>query len=146
MLHELSTFDVAVLLVYLATVVGLGVYFARYTRTPEDFTAAGRSLSGWVLGLSLLGGQLSSITFLAYPATAYRYDWNAAVSLLAIVPATAVVAFWLVPFFRRSQEISAYAHFEQRCFNEGTTTCIPWCWISHRVRDFEFAVASSSYG
>ena len=95
MTDGLSPFDLGVLMVYVIAVVGLGSYFVRGGRTTESFTAANRSLSGWALGLSLLGTNLSSITFLSFPATAYRYDWNAAVPAIVFLPAMWVVARWV---------------------------------------------------
>ena len=42
--------DTAILVGYLAAVVGFGCWFVRKTRTPEDFMVAGRSMPGWAVG------------------------------------------------------------------------------------------------
>ena len=39
--------------------------------------AAGRSLPGWAVGLSMFGSYISSISFLANPGKAYAANWNA---------------------------------------------------------------------
>jgi SSS family solute:Na+ symporter len=39
--------------------------------TADGFTAAGRSLPGWVCGLSIMATYLSSISFLALPGKAF---------------------------------------------------------------------------
>lgn len=132
MSEGLSPIDLAVLAVYVVAVVGLGTYFVRSGRTTEAFTAANRSLSGWALGLSLLGTNLSSITFLSYPATAYRYDWNAAVPVIVFLPAMWVVARWIVPFFRLSLQISAYEHFERR-FGPWARNYCTVCFVLYQI-------------
>ena len=50
---ELPIVDIAVLLVYLAGVVLFGCWFVRKSRSPDQFTVAGRSLPGWAVGLSI---------------------------------------------------------------------------------------------
>ncbi len=132
MTNGLSPIDLAVLAVYVVAVVGLGCYFVRGGRTTEAFTAANRSVSGWALGLSLLGTNLSSITFLSYPATAYRYDWNAAVPVIVFLPAMWVVARWIVPFFRLLLQISAYEHFEGR-FGPWARNYCTVCFVLYQI-------------
>ena len=111
---SLSPIDVAVLVGYVVAVVALGCYFVRQSGTTEAFTAANRSLSGWTVGLSLIGTNLSSITFLSFPEESYLNNWNSAVTLIAAVPVTWLVVHWIVPLHRRSRDISAYSHLEQR--------------------------------
>src|SRR5689334_22255099 len=106
--------DTAVLLGYLAAVVGFGCWFVRKVRTADDFMVAGRSMPAWALGLSILGTYVSSISFLAYPGKAYAGDWNAFVFTLSLPLTLWVAAKWVVPFYRHSGEVSAYEHLEKR--------------------------------
>ena len=73
---KLPAIDIAVLIVYLAGSVALGAWFVVRNRSPEDFTAAGRSLPGWLVGLSVFGTYVSSISFLALPGKAFITNWN----------------------------------------------------------------------
>jgi len=76
--------------------------------------AAGRSLPGWAVGLSIFGTYLSSNTFIGVPGKSYAGNWNRFAFSLGI-PIAAVIAVWFfVPFYRRSGEISAYNHLEKR--------------------------------
>ena len=94
------TADLIVLVVYLTAVVGLGLWFAGRSRDTEEFMAAGRSLPGWAIGLSMFGSYISSISFLANPGKAYAGNWNAFVFSLATPIAAAVAVRWFVPFYR----------------------------------------------
>jgi SSS family solute:Na+ symporter len=112
--HALPLADVVVLLVYLAGVVGFGCWFVRYSRNAEGFMAAGRSLPGWAVGLSIFGTYVSSISFLALPGKAYADNWNPFVFSLSLPIAAVIAVRFFVPFYRRSGEISAYNHLERR--------------------------------
>ena len=46
---------------YLATVVGIGFYLKRFTKTGEDFFFPGRHMSSWIGGLSFLAANPGSI-------------------------------------------------------------------------------------
>ncbi len=111
---QLSDPDIAVLLVYLAAVVLLGCWFVRRSRDTEGFMAAGRSLPGWAVGLSIFGTYLSSNTFIGVPGKAYGSNWNSFVFSLSLPVAVLIAVKVFVPFYRRSGEISAYHHLEHR--------------------------------
>ncbi len=111
---KLPVADVTVLLLYLAGVVGFGCWFVRRSRTTEGFMAAGRSLPGWAVGLSIFGTYLSSNTFLGVPGKAFGSNWNPFVFSLSLPLAVMIAVRYFVPFYRRSGEISAYHHLEKR--------------------------------
>ena len=96
---KLPDADVAVLLIYLAGVVGFGCWFVRRSRTTEGFTAAGRSLPGWAVGLSIFGTYVSSISFLALPGKAYGGNWNPFVFSLSLPVAAWIAVRFFVPFY-----------------------------------------------
>src|SRR5687768_12072275 len=102
--------DLIVLAAYLAAVVGLGLWLGRRRPDAEEYVAAGRSLPGWAIGLSMFGSYISSISFLANPGKAYESNWNAVAFTLATPFAAALAVRWFVPFYRSRDEISAYEH------------------------------------
>jgi SSS family solute:Na+ symporter len=114
MTGKLSAIDLAVLLVYLGGVVGLGCWFVRKSRSTDEFMAAGRSLPGWVVGLSILGTYVSSISFLANPGKSFGGNWNPFVFSLTLPVAAWIAVRYFVPFYRQGDSISAYSHLEKR--------------------------------
>ena len=106
--------DALVLVAYFCATLGIGAYFYRRTRSTEGFTAAGRSLPGWVCGLSIFATFLSSISFLALPGNAYGGNWNAFVFSLSLPIAAIIAVRWFVPYYRSGDEVSAYARLEMR--------------------------------
>jgi SSS family solute:Na+ symporter len=113
-LHRLPAIDLAVLLIYNVGVVAFGCWFVRRSRSSEHFMAAGRSLPGWAVGLSIFGSYVSSISFLANPGKSYADNWNPFVFALSLPLAAWISVKYFVPFYRKTGEVSAYHHLEHR--------------------------------
>jgi SSS family solute:Na+ symporter len=113
-LGSLRTTDLIVLIVYLTGSVGVGCYFVFKSRNSDEFTSAGGAMPGWLVGLSLFGTFVSSISFLALPGKAFISNWNAFAFSLSLPVAAWITVRFFVPFYRRQHEISAYSHLEKR--------------------------------
>jgi SSS family solute:Na+ symporter len=111
---KLSTIDIAIIVLYLAGTVIFGSWFGRKNRTPDNFMTAGGSISGWIVGISIIGTYISSISFLANPGKSYMADWNPFVFSLSLPIAAWVATRFFVPFYRKGGEVSAYNHLEKR--------------------------------
>ena len=109
-----GVWDQGVLAVYFVCTMGIGAYFWQRSRSTEGFTAAGRSLPGWVCGLSIFATYLSSISFLALPGKAFVANWNSFAFSLSLPVATWIAVTWFLPYYRKSGEVSAYANLEHR--------------------------------
>ena len=114
MTSQLRTMDLTVLLIYMAGVFALGCWFARKSSKPQEFMAAGRSLPGWAVGMSIFGTYVSSIGFLGNTGKAYGGSWNSWVFGLSLPIAAVMAVRWFVPMYRGGDEVSAYYHLEKR--------------------------------
>jgi len=106
--------DLTVLIGYLGIVAGMGYYFSRKNITTEEYFVGGRSFSGWVVGLSLVGTSISSVTFLSYPADAYKTTWIRFITTWSMPLGVLIAAYMFLPFFRRNKVTSAYEYLEDR--------------------------------
>lgn len=106
--------DLVIILLYIGGTVLFGSWFVRRSRNTEAFTAASRSLPGWVCGMSIFATYVSSISFLAIPGKAYQADWNPYVFSLSIPLATWMAVRFFVPLYRQRGEVSAYSFLEAR--------------------------------
>ncbi|MFZ5833134.1 MAG: sodium:solute symporter [Planctomycetota bacterium] len=106
--------DWIVLVGYFAGTMAIGFYFYRKTRTTEGFTAANRSLPGWLCGLSIFATFVSSISYLALPGKSFAANWNPFVFSLSIPLVTWIAVRYFLPHYRGSGEVSAYAALEHR--------------------------------
>jgi SSS family solute:Na+ symporter len=128
----LPTADLIVLASYLVAVVGIGAWLGRRRPDAEEFMAAGRTLPGWAIGLSMFGSYISSISFLANPGKAYADNWNAVAFTLATPLAAAIAVRWFVPFYLREGAISAYEHLERR-YGRWARTYAVACFLLYQV-------------
>lgn len=110
----MSILDIIIFLFFTGGVVVFGCSFFNKKRSSEEFTSAGRSLPGWVVGMSIFATYVSSISYLAYPGKAYMSDWNAFVFSLSIPIASYFAAKYFVPFYRSIGSVSAYSFLEER--------------------------------
>lgn len=112
---DIGAVNLAVLIVYLLGMLGIGFYFSRRgVKSTERFFRGSQKLPWWAVGLSIYATMLSAITFMAIPAKAYTEDWSyffANIAILAVAPL--VIAVFL-PFFRRLNVTSAYEYLERR--------------------------------
>ena len=106
--------DIIVFLLFTGGVVAFGCSFFKKKGTSEEFTSAGRSLPGWVVGMSIFATYVSSISYLGYPGKAFSGDWNAFVFSLSIPIASYFAARYFVPFYRSQDSIAAYSFLENR--------------------------------
>lgn len=113
-MKNLPLLDIAIIVIYLITMVGVGIYFSRKNKSSEQYTKASGAIPGWAIGLSLYATFLSSNTFLGVPGKSFGSNWNAFVFSLSM-PFAAIIAYKLfIPFYRNVQEVSAYSHLEKR--------------------------------
>lgn len=110
----LTTIDVLVLVGYGVMITVMGIYFAKRNTDTEAYFVGGRSMSGWVVGLSLVGTSISSITFLSFPADNFKTGWLRFIGALALPLAVVVAAYVFLPFFRRTPTTTAYQYLERR--------------------------------
>jgi solute:Na+ symporter, SSS family len=116
---ELRTLDVLAIVLYAIAMLVLGWWATSRIKNTEGYFVGGRSVPGWAVGISMLGTAISSITFLAFPGSAYAGNWSRLVPGLMLPVATIIGAYFFVVFFRRTLFISAYQYFEHRFGNWG---------------------------
>ncbi len=106
--------DFIVFFLFTGGIVFFGCSFFKNKVSSEEFTSGGRSLPGWVVGMSIFATYVSSISYLGNPGKAYAGDWNPFVFSLSIPVASYLAAKYFVPFYRRQGSVSAYTFLEDR--------------------------------
>jgi len=98
----------------MAAMAAMGLYFSKKNKTTEEYFVGGRSFKGWVIGLSLVGTSISSITFLSFPADAFKTTWVRFAPNIALILVVFIASRVILPFFRRGKVTSAYEYLENR--------------------------------
>ena len=106
--------DALILVAYLVTLAGVGVYFSRRQRNLDEFFRARQSMAWLPVGLSLMAALNSGIDYLMQPASTIRYGLILLVgtsSWLFLYPWVTRVT---LPFYRRLKVFTAYEFLEAR--------------------------------
>ncbi len=114
MMSTLRWLDLVVVAVYLTAMAWMGLRFARRQTSTERYFVAQRSIPGWAMGMSLFATLISSVTFIAYPGSAYAGNWAELVPGLMVVPVLLVAVWVIIPFYRHVVGMSAYEYFGKR--------------------------------
>lgn len=104
----------SVLGLYLAALVGMGIFFSRREKGTDDFFLAGKRVPWWAAGLSIYATQLSAITYVSIPALSYATNWVVFPSSICILLMAPIIIKYYLPFFRRLNVTTAYEYLEKR--------------------------------
>ena len=113
---QLHPVDIAIILGFMAAVVFVSLWMSRHEKSSEDYFLAGRGLSWWLIGFSLIAANISAEQFVGMSGQAAKrsiglavasYEWIAAVTLVA-------VAFFFLPHFLRSGIYTIPEYLEYR--------------------------------
>jgi SSS family transporter len=91
--------DYTVLAASLALLVAIGARLSREQRDTVDFFLARRRVPWWAACLSFLATEVSAVTIISVPATAYSENWEYFQFFIGSSLAKLVVAFLFIPAF-----------------------------------------------
>src|SRR2546428_5788982 len=100
--------DYAVLAGSLIVLLAIGVSFTRQQRDTVDFFLARRQVPWWAACLSFLATEISAVTIISVPATAYSENWEYAQFFVGSSLAKLAVAFLFIPAFYRHEVTTIY--------------------------------------
>ncbi|MCX6625634.1 MAG: sodium:solute symporter [Acidobacteria bacterium] len=106
--------DLVILLGYMAVMVSIGVRFSRKQTSTEAYFVAKRSIPSWAMGFSLVATLVTSVTFVAYPGSAYGKNWSLLVPGFMVVVVLILVGSVIIPFYREAVGMSVYEYFGKR--------------------------------
>ncbi len=101
---SLSPLDIFSFIAFLLFVVIVSLYASRKEETTSDYFLAGRSLTWWMIGISLIASNISTEHFVGMAGQGFMeniglaiasYEWIAALSLI-------IVAIFLLPRFLKA--------------------------------------------
>src|SRR5438552_1524096 len=106
--------DYAVLLVSLVVLVAIGLAFTGRQRDTADFFLARRRVPWWAACLSFLATEISAVTIISVPATAYSENWEYVQFSIGSSLAKLAVAFLFIPAFYRHDVTPMYEFLRDR--------------------------------
>ena len=114
MTNSIHWIDTSIILFSVLFTIGAGFYFSRRQKSSDQYFSGSKTIPAWAIGISIFATLISSVTFLAYPAAAYKSNWILLVQGL-MVPIVLLGLIWvIVPLFRKVIRLSTYEYFERR--------------------------------
>ena len=117
---HLAGIDYAIMAVYFAFVLGIGVVLRRSVHTGTDFFLAGRAVPAWIAGLAFLSANLGAQEVIGMGASGAKY--GVATShfyWVGAIPAMVFVGLFMMPFYYGSRARSVPEYLKLR-FDEKT--------------------------
>lgn len=109
-----GTLNYAILALYLAGMIGIGIFFARRQESAEEFFLGGRKLPWLAVAMSMYASLTSAVTFLGIPGTAYSEN----IALIIVCVMSPIVAPFILllfyPVYHRLQVTTSYEYIQQR--------------------------------
>jgi len=106
--------DYAVLLGSLGVLIVIGTRLTRQQHDTADFFLARRRVPWWAACLAFLATEISAVTIISVPATAYSENWQYVQFFVGSSLAKLAVAFVFIPAFYRHQVTTIYEFLAHR--------------------------------
>ncbi|TMA59040.1 MAG: hypothetical protein E6J75_03980 [Deltaproteobacteria bacterium] len=103
--------DYVVLGASLVVLLTIGIGLTRRQRDTVDFFLARRRVPAWAACLSFLATEISAVTIISVPATAYSENWEYVQFFVGSSLAKFAVAWLFIPAFYRHDVTTIYALF-----------------------------------
>jgi SSS family solute:Na+ symporter len=112
--------DYAIIGIYFAFVLGIGVVLKKYMKTSTDFFLSGRSIPAWITGLAFLSANLGAQEVIGMGASGAKYGIATShFYWVGAIPAMVFVGLFMMPFYYGSRARSVPEYLKLR-FDEKT--------------------------
>jgi len=117
---DVNPLDYAILGIYFAVVITIGLVARRSIATSEDFFLSGRSLPAWITGLAFISANLGAIEILGMAANGAQYGASTVhFYWIGAVPAMVFLGLFMMPFYYSSR-VHSVPEYMRRRFNAPT--------------------------
>lgn len=128
-----STVDYVVFLLYIASIIFMGLYVSRtkkgHKKDTKDYFLASKSLPWWAIGSSLIAANISAEQFIGMSGSGFAiglaiasYEWMAAITLI-------IVGKFFLPIFIQKGLYTIPEFIEQR-FSTNLKTILAVFWVA----------------
>lgn len=129
---SLSFWDILIFVVYCFSVLFIGLFVSRKKKgqieDADSYFLAGRGLSWWAIGASIIASNISAEQFVGMSGSGYAiglamatYEWIAALGLI-------IVAKWFMPIFLK-RNIMTMPQFLEARFDKRVKTIMAFFWL-----------------
>ncbi|MGH7445130.1 MAG: solute:sodium symporter family transporter [Longimicrobiales bacterium] len=140
----LSALDFLVFGLFTLAVIAIALWASRHEKDEEDYFLAGRKLTWWLIGFSLIASNISTEHFVGMAGRGYElglaiasYEWMAAITLV-------IVAIFFLPRFLKAGIYTIPEYLEYRYSREARTLMATYMMIIYVVVSLASVLYSGS--
>jgi len=111
---RISSFDFAIIVVYLVGITLFGAHFRRGQQTLRDYFLGGRTAPWWAIACSIVATETSTLTIIGTPAIAFAGNLGFLQLVLGYMVARVILCMVLIPQYFQGQFYTAYQLLEKR--------------------------------
>jgi solute:Na+ symporter, SSS family len=109
-----SPLDYAIVVVYLAGVTVAGVLIAGRQKDSRDYFLAGKQMSWWSVGFSIVASETSALTFISIPGLAFASNMHFLQLVFGYFAGRILVSVFFIPAYYRGDIETAYDYLGRR--------------------------------
>lgn len=113
-IHKMGWLSWLIIGIYGVSMVSIGYYYMRRTKSTEDYLLGGRTMKSFIVGISLYASLLSTISYLMTPGEVIRHGPIYLGIIFAAPVAFYVVGYFMIPYIMRLKVTSGYELLEKR--------------------------------
>jgi SSS family transporter len=111
---NISPIDLGIVILYLVGVVAFGLWVGRGQKGMSDYLLGDRNLPLWLVLLSIVATETSTVTFLSVPGAAYKTNMTFLQLAMGYIVGRYAVVKLLLPLYFRGELFTAYQVLSQR--------------------------------
>src|SRR5437016_8105052 len=111
---RIHSIDLAIVIVYLLAVTGLGLWFRRGQQDVREYFLGGRTAPWWALAFSIVATETSTLTIIGAPAISYADNLTFIQLVFGYLVGRVLIVLLLLPGYFRGEFFTAYALIEKR--------------------------------
>ena len=115
---HLHTFDLALIVVYLAGITLFGLRFregkSSGSRSLKSYFLADRSVPWWAIALSIVSAETSTLTIISVPGVAFTSDFSFLQIVIGYMVGRLAVALLFLPRYFHGEMLTAYQLIDRR--------------------------------
>src|SRR6202522_4532944 len=111
---QISSIDLAIIVLYLVGVTLLGVHFRRGQHSLRDYFLGGRTAPWWAIACSIVATETSTLTIIGTPGIAFAGNLGFLQLVLGYLVARVILCVVLIPQYFQGEFYTAYQLLEKR--------------------------------
>jgi SSS family solute:Na+ symporter len=142
----LTSFEIAIFIIYLVIVILIGFISGRRgKRSTSDFFLAGRGLPWFVIGFSLIASSISSEQFIGEVGWGYKYGLAVANWEWLVWPAQGLLLFFFLPVYLKNRIYTIPEYLTRRFGRLAGSTFAFVCMVQYLVINLPLVLYSGGF-